>query len=999
MPSPVPLELNSARLGNSIVNLCGSPQDSKFALFQRDLFWSLRCCAGLIAALCLAPAASAADRWVGRLANGEVVRAAEITEWNDPKSNPQLAGRVLLDPGNPVLQLLDTQATSVVQPTTFVEFFGGDRLAGEVVGAGNGNESPFETLPPHLLLRPSADYQPPDYASDQPLRIASKWIRRIAWNGMPGRRYAASTAWLSGGGQVVFRSLRWNISGVTLLTDSGLRTFSYSDLAEIHLPRQEEWSVYVDQVAALSPRLSSKLVQLELLDGSRLTTSMERLQPRHWGDKKLPASWLQIVQPAWALEALWVRFPAVIGWSWFDPAEPPLSWCDPIRVERQSVFGGSWQWHRDRSSLGGRLVVANEFYQRGFGVHGSTDLTFALPPFAREIRTRCGLDHAAGVGGCVKLSIVAGDGHEQFATDPLIGSTRLLDSNWLPVASTSPDLPPTVTFRSDMLAKDPPRGTDPFDILDVVDWVEPQVRLDRDQLLARIGGGAADRVAGLQGWKFIHPDESFIETRNWLDDTESRAPQFRQLWSSTRPYVLLTRSLKVAAADRWVSLIASRFEKSSSPTLLQLKIDGRSAGEFELPLRQGPIDPMPLSVPLAPGPARTVQLEVTVYPPAPDSWWDWRGVIATPDLPGIKTLYDETTTEFHADPAGHQLHPDGAAPFAGRQSLRVEPGRVDIPQVDALTSSIVDLPRLGQYRFLTFAWKGTETPGLALWLSHEGRIGPEIASGFGLGPLAGRGARPGISRQRRLEDRGLKYGFAYDIGTYKQAEGAPLRLDKKTPADWRFETRDVVGDFGAITLTGFGFECVGSGSGWFDAIALARTPEDLEVLKRRYGPAAKPNQDATYAQIAARREDWGPAIAEFAPQFATPLAQHGIYQKREHQGQAGGWQTHPNDRDKPFILRTGRQFPADRPQELDILVSNQPASDFKLMVRVDGETIYEQIINDALTGPQRGFASVQVDLSKFQGQTVLLEVLNASNDWSNEHAIWKRVHLRDRSTP
>ncbi|OYW20969.1 MAG: hypothetical protein B7Z55_06370, partial [Planctomycetales bacterium 12-60-4] len=643
-----------------------------------------------VAACVFADAAVAADRWVARLANGEVVHAADIEEWNDPKANPRIAGRGLHDQGNPVVSLIDLESATADRPTTYLEFVGGDRLIGEVVGYRQGSETPYEALPPHLLVRTTADFQPPDFPSDNPTRVTTKWLRKVVWNAVTGTRYVPATAWLSSGGQVAFRGLRWTDQGIALLTESGLRSYSFAELAELHLPQSDAWAAYEDQLATLTPKLESKLLQIESRDGGRLTTSMERFQARHWGDKKRPESWLQIVQPAWSLNALWVRFSTVAGWLWFNPAEPPLSWCDPSRVEHQAVFGGGWSWQRDRSSIGERFLIVDQHFQRGFGVHGSTDLTFALPTYARDVRTRCGLDIAAADGGCVKLSVIASDGREQFATDPLIGSTRVLDTNWLPVAATGTDTPPSITFRSDMLAKDSPRGTDPFDIRDVVDWVDPQVRLDRDVLLSRITQGDIERLPGLQGWTHLN-NNADLETRVWFDESESRDPQYRLLWSTKHPYALFSRSLRVTATDRWISLIASRFEKSSQPTQLQLKIDGQSAGEFEVPIRYGPIDPLPITVPLPPGPARTVHLELTVYSPGPDCWWDWRGVMASADLPGIMTLYDESATDLLAE-AGDRLHADGSAPFAGRQSLRVEVGRVDLPQVETLTAPIVDLP-------------------------------------------------------------------------------------------------------------------------------------------------------------------------------------------------------------------------------------------------------------------------------------------------------------------
>jgi hypothetical protein len=113
-------------------------------------------------------------------------------------------------------------------------------------------------------------------------------------------------------------------------------------------------------------------------------------------------------------------------------------------------------------------------------------------------------------------------------------------------------------------------------------------------------------------------------------------------------------------------------------------------------------------------------------------------------------------------------------------------------------------------------------------------------------------------------------------------------------------------------------------------------------------------------------------------------------------GQAGAWQTHPHDKDRPFVLRTGVHLPTDRPQQLSLHVSHNADKDWQLVVKANGETIHDQLINTDLTRPQRGWAAITVDLSKYRGQKVLLEVQNKSNDWSYEHAYWKRVLIEDR---
>ena len=81
---------------------------------------------------------------------------------------------------------------------------------------------------------------------------------------------------------------------------------------------------------------------------------------------------------------------------------------------------------------------------------------------------------------------------------------------------------------------------------------------------------------------------------------------------------------------------------------------------------------------------------------------------------------------------------------------------------------------------------------------------------------------------------------------------------------------------------------------------------------------------------------------------------------------------------------------------LDMHVSHYPQSNWQLVVRVNGEVIHSQLIDDKLTQPQKGWATVQVDLSRFAGQKVFIEVLNQSNSRPNEVAFWKRIMVVDK---
>ena len=83
------------------------------------------------------------------------------------------------------------------------------------------------------------------------------------------------------------------------------------------------------------------------------TGSSERSQAGSYGSHEDPDNWYHQVQPAWSLDALWLRHRAVHVRRHFPPHEVPLSRIDPVEVRRQSDLGG---WPRRVASDQAGLV-------------------------------------------------------------------------------------------------------------------------------------------------------------------------------------------------------------------------------------------------------------------------------------------------------------------------------------------------------------------------------------------------------------------------------------------------------------------------------------------------------------------------------------------------------------------------------------------------------------------------------------------------------------------
>lgn len=935
----------------------------------------------------------AAERYAAMFADGSRVEEAEVRDWNDLNAQAKIGGRVLFDQANPVRWIIDRQQPPVAKPAMYVEFAGGDCLAGEVIGFGDGRENPYETRPPYLIVRSTADIQPPEVPPSSELRVATESVQRVVWEHVGSEEHRPSTVWLRTGTSISFRSLRWTATGVILLTNEGVKNLSLGDLGEIHLPKQNAWDAYYDQLAALTPNAKSRIVQIQANDGGRWTTSVERLQARHHGDRNRPDHWYQLIQPAWCLDPVWLRYRSIRAWRMFAPNEVPLTNLVPATVKHQATFGGAWDYQTDQNVQRGPLQSLDKEFGWGMGVHGSTELVFEVPELARAVRTQFGLDRIAGIGGCVTAQLVIGNAPPVMNQANMIGAAQVGSMNWLDIPAGPSDYR-KLTFRTDMAHVGRPPGADPFDVRDIFNWYEPEIRLDQVALEAEVLSRGAARVPGLLGWTISPADQRSMIVGNVVDAYDGRDPQFRPVVRSSDRFYTLTRQLKVGATDRWLSIVAARFAENTTPTAIQVRIDGRVMGEFDVPIRNNPVDPEPLLVPTSLFQGRTVQVELIAYPSDDKSWVDWRGISIGADRPGLQTVFedDEKFASILNRTSG-KVENDTEKPFSGKRSLKVTPDAGDNAMIPGLDSLIAEQPRLGQYRFIVFAWKKSSGSRIQLQLANQGRFGDG-------GPIGGTDRRDilvrrGLRRTQTVDERGQRFGYCYEQGTVTAQSPFPLWLHGDLPREWQVVQRDLFGDFGVFSVTGVSLRAVDGDVARYDHIYLARTYQDLEYaasyLVNPQPPS--PQLDGNGFLAIHRREEVTIEFSRFAPLFSAAEISHGLVRNAEHNGQTDVVRTHPNAPDKPLILRTGVVLPADRKLMLDMHCTHQPECDWQLIVRANGEILYDQLINAALTTPQRGWATIQVDLSKFAGQKVLLEVVNQSNNWQNESAFWKKIAL------
>lgn len=932
--------------------------------------------------------AGAADRYAARTADGRELGQAELQDWNEPGATPRIAGHAIFDAAQPVRWIIDREQPPGPFPEAWVELINGDRLAGETLEYRTGGNSAYDPQPAHLLVRTVGEFQPPDRAQTVDARVGADWVARIVWQRTQSA-YQPGTAFLRNGGKISFRTIRWAAGECTVLTADGLKTLSWGDLAELHLPRKDNWDAWLDQLAILNPAETGRIIQQQLADGGLLTTSTERFFAQHWGDKNRPESWLQLVQPVWSLDPLWVRFRAVRAWRFFSPFQVPLTAIVPQQVTRQAVFGSGWREQIDRTVQGQPLIVANQQAGWGIGLHGGAELLFDLPDSVRGVQTRFGLTSEAGAGGCVSFHVVVGEKQELVRREFVTGSTECFDTGLLTLVQGA-EPPGRLTLRTDMAHEGRPSAADPFDIRDSSAWLDPEVTLDPVHVRRECLRRALHGLPGLAGWSPPAGTQPLLRVETVYDQFDGQDRRFRTVLRPEGRFLLVSRKLKVAAGDRWLALAVSRYPDRTSPSSIQVRINGRTWCDLDVPQRRGAADPDPILVPVDQAAGTTALVEVVLLPQDERSFVDWRGFALTAEPPGLHRIFEDEP-EFAAElsAGGGKAELSAEQPFRGMTSLRLPGGSAEAPQLPDLNLEIAEHPRLGEYRYLVFAWKPQGGSRIELQLARDGALESMLDAGGRRPPLRGRPA----GGRGNGEDRGLRHGYAWDAGAEKQSAGAPLRLEWKLPGDWTRHERDVFADFGGFRMTGLALRSFDGEAVWLDHVYLARTSEDVSRLRAASTPGRKPEGDPAVLDRAGQRAEYGPLLSQIAPAFGTAAVRDGLVLRREVAGQLEALQTHPLEADKPFTMRTVLSIPADRTTTLDMHVTHFEKADWQLVVRADGETIHEQRIDESLTIPQRGWATVQVDLSRFAGQTILLEVQAVSNDWQHEYAFWKRVHV------
>jgi hypothetical protein len=479
-----------------------------------------------------------------------------------------------------------------------IELIGGDRLTGRVVEyLAEATVGPAR--PACLVVEPVL--APDEPVADVParLRLPIERIRRVVFEERTPRPYVPNTLVYRDGRQMSFRSLRWAPGEVRLLVEQGVENVGWDDVAEVHLAERDPWEQYADQLAILSPEATSRLVRLETPSGLRVTTSLERM--RVTGDVAKPETQVFLVQPAWSLDRFALPQRLLLAQSFFLPHEVPLSNFEPSGYFHRAALAGGWrQWRADADVQGDQLAAGGREFGWGFGVHGHAELQFDLPTTARGFRTRMGLDRAAGDGGSVQARIYFGpnqavdavQGKPLFESPPLVGSATVVDSNRLELRPT-PSRTNRLVLVCDALEFERPPNTDPLDVRDRFDWLEPLVELDAAQWKSVILGHAASLFVREHRWTIAGP---YGESWRW--NNHAYGERYGMLVEAKKRPLVIWRNLTVPPEAENLIVHAGVPDDRGGKVTVKLQAGGKVQSEATLSVMSDPVRPPALRLPV-----------------------------------------------------------------------------------------------------------------------------------------------------------------------------------------------------------------------------------------------------------------------------------------------------------------------------------------------------------------------------------------------------------------
>jgi hypothetical protein len=131
-------------------------------------------------------------------------------------------------------------------------------------------------------------------------------------------------------------------------------------------------------------------------------------------------------------------------------------------------------------------------------------------------------------------------------------------------------------------------------------------------------------------------------------------------------------------------------------------------------------------------------------------------------------------------------------------------------------------------------------------------------------------------------------------------------------------------------------------------------------------------------------------VATFAPgwkvrDWGGPAMKPGL--RKEWDGRRKVLLTHPRSQTVPCVLSRKIEVPTGKKTTLELEVTNHPKGNWKLVVLINSVEALSKDIEETK------WQQLQIDLSKYAGRTVSIELENRATGWSHEAAYWSQIQI------
>ncbi len=161
------------------------------------------------------------------------------------------------------------------------------------------------------------------------------------------------------------------------------------------------------------------------------------------------------------------------------------------------------------------------------------------------------------------------------------------------------------------------------------------------------------------------------------------------------------------------------------------------------------------------------------------------------------------------------------------------------------------------------------------------------------------------------------------------------------------------------------------------------------------GPVANSRfTEEEMAKITMGAHDISAAVKKLAPGWAISKcgADMDPGLRAEHGGRKNVLMTHPLNKSTACILSRTVKIKKGGKTGLSIWVSHHPQGDWDLIVKGNGQQLFKGSIGEETV--KNGWMEVKVDLTKFAGKEVKLELLNVPTGWSFEAGYWGKIEIK-----